>query len=57
MHVFVINSITGSMYLEWQGIHSGSSWDLWQNMFALAVIATGFFIIGYVALRRQTRLH
>jgi hypothetical protein len=45
------------MYLEWQGIPSYSAWDLWQNMFALAAIAAGFFIIGYFALRRRTKLN
>lgn len=39
-----------------QDIKFGSDWDKWVNVVALFVIAIGFFVLGYIQLRRMKKL-
>ncbi|XP_038061442.1 broad substrate specificity ATP-binding cassette transporter ABCG2-like isoform X2 [Patiria miniata] len=42
--------ITGESYLEGQGIDY-STWGLWQNELALAIMCVGFMTLAYIKLR------
>lgn len=47
--------LSGDKFLELQGIDS-STWGLWQNEMALAIIALGFMTFAYIKLRTTQML-
>ncbi|KAF6030215.1 hypothetical protein EB796_011486 [Bugula neritina] len=53
-----INCVKGSSsgWLEKNKIAYKTSWDLWQNIMALAAITVGLLILSYIQLRRIKKL-
>ena len=45
-------SVYGHQYLSDLGIAHETSWDMWQNIMALAIIGIGVEFLAYVQLRR-----
>jgi ATP-binding cassette subfamily G (WHITE) protein 2 len=52
----VIYTISGETYLKQQGIAYETTWDQWQNIMALGLIAVGLMTISYIQLRRMKKL-
>jgi len=47
---------TGEQYLKDQGIPYETTWDVWQNIMALGLIAVGLMVVAYIQLRRIKKL-
>jgi ATP-binding cassette subfamily G (WHITE) protein 2 len=47
--------LTGEQVLDNRGIAHATAWDLWKNFLALTMMATTFFILTYIQLRRMKK--